>query len=745
MTLDVNAAKSAGWSDEEIQKFEASRQSKSPSFDVGSAKEAGWKDEEIQEFLNKGASKNPSFLNTLKEHWPQALASGGISLAEMALGSAGISPGGEPTPIVKQAVQDIRGGLVPREGWTPAENKPPENADKVQMGEGLREMAGVRDLPSEDQQNLALLEQIIPIAAMIAPAAVKGLTGIKAKLLGAAKSEISSIPSSIRPVAPEQAVPKNMGAPPPEPPPPPPGAGSAPIEASEIVPTGKITTSPEYLRSDYELAQDVKSKLSPLYQESVHPESVKVGKTVQNLLKPLEEDLKQISPERIKDFPLIGRETARTVQRVAAQEYQRVNESWERARNFASDTIAARPGLVENLRTMIDELPAPQAGGASKTKSFAQDLYNSITRFRGKRRPREAIPLSNVALIDAIVNARKNGYKYDFHGGENSHFINRFIKAVEEELLATAGPEERRALEAARQAYSDWATKYKNSLIKPFRNERISNPVALHQKAMQPDTFNLLNSILIEDSSGRGKTTASLLKRNLIENSLQKYLLNPETINPLKLESDLGKLSSILSEPQRASISQKLIKLNHEAINAPKGKVAPGANKFLSMNEAKLMSHLDNISGLKELEQELSGQPGGKRLYDIIAKTKGIDLLFGGQMDIPAKAARIQKQLNDRNGAHYLRETLGENVVNELNELVEKNKLEESLSKIEENKEISGIIKNPEVLLKSGDIVISALKGNIFAAIKKAHALYKHIGKIRSPEAAGSETSYDIK
>lgn len=742
MTLDVNAAKSAGWSDEEIQKFETSRQAKAPSFDVNAAKEAGWEDEKIQEFLNKGASKNPSFLNTLKEHWPQALASTGISLGEMALGAAGISPGGEPTPIVKQGVQDIRGGLVPREGWSPAENKVPESADKIQMGEGLREMAGVRDLPTEDQQNLALLEQIIPIAAMIAPAAVKGLTGIRTKLLGTAKPEISSIPPSIRPIAPEQAVPPGAGEPPP---PPPPGSGSAPIAPSEIVPTSKITTSPEYLRSDYELAQDVKSKLSPLYQESAHPESIKVGKTVQNLLKPLEEDLNQISPERIKDFPLIGRETARSVQRMAAQEYQRVNKSWDAARNFASDTIAARPGLVENLRTMIDELPAPQAGGSAKTKSFAQDLYNSITRFRGKRRPREAIPVSNVALIDSIVNARKNGYKYDFHGGENSHFINRFIQAVEEELLATAGPEERRALEAARQAYSDWAAKYKNPLIKPFRNERISNPVALHQKAMQPDTFNLLNSILIEDSSGRGKTTANLIKRNLIETSLQKYLLNPETINPLKLESDLGKLSSVLSEPQRSSISQKLIKLNHEAINAPKGKSAPGVNKFLSMNETKLMSYLDNISGLKELEQELSSQPGGKHLYDIIAKTKGIDLLFGGQMDIPAKAARIQKTLNDRNGQHYLRETLGEKVVKELHELVEKNKLEESLNRIEENKEISGIIKNPEILLKSGDIVVSALKGNIFAAIKKAHALYKHIGKIRSPETVGTETSYDIK
>jgi hypothetical protein len=216
-------------------------------------------------------------------------------------------------------------------------------------------------------------------------------------------------------------------------------------------------------------------------------------------------------------------------------------------------------------------------------------------------------------------------------------------------------------------------------------------------------------------------------------------------MNPIAFEKDIGNLSDLISPEQKNLLSNKMGELHLEQINPPSKVEGPAKNKFLSMSESQIANSLKTVDGLKRLEIEMSKVPGGKEEYDKIAKTMGIDLLFGGQLDISSKSGRIEKMLNDRNGRYYLRKTLGDNVVKELDLLARNNKLESALGKIEQSSESSGMMTDPDILTKSGDLLVSILKGSPISAIRKSYQLYKKIKKKSNNLPQLKEVSYQIE
>jgi hypothetical protein len=583
------------------------------------------------------------------------------------------------------------------------------------------------NLSPEEQRKLQKTEELggtIPLASLVS----KGLQG--------AKNLFKKLPGSPKGAKfPERE--RSLEIPPDEPPP----DGGFPDSIE-----GKITAPPEYLKSDYEIAEEVRGLLSPLKIESQLPGQA-ATKTSQTMLAPIKNELDAISPHRVNNARLLGNMTSRKVQQVSKDIYSKNSKNWANARSLASDTQMVRPDLINDLQLIIEETGAPTAGGTARTHTFADKLLNKITRKvrrRGKTskgRSLEPVPITNEQLIDAIIEARKNGYKYDIKGGEESHRINQFVEAVEKELLISAGPEERQALELARQTHKDWATVFKNKKVIPFRNTNIPNPNALYSKSLDPDTLRNLIPILEQDPTGKGRVLANILKRNLVENTMQKYLLNPKSINPMSLEKDLGKIEDFLPPGQKEFLMNKVQELQMQ----PGPSAAPAQSKFLTMSESQLSNSLDTIDGLKKLEMDLSKVPGGKEAYNNIAKTKGIDLLFGGQLDISSRSDRIAKMLNDRNGRYYLKETLGDNVVKELDVLARNNKLAEALRKIESSKEMSTMLKDPDILMKSGDLLVSVLKGNPISATRKAYQLYKKIKRKSKSISSPKEISYQIE
>jgi hypothetical protein len=500
----------------------------------------------------------------------------------------------------------------------------------------------------------------------------------------------------------------------------------------------KITAPKEFLKSDYEISQEIQEALSPLRQEVSKGKERVLPNTIDLMFYPVREDLKMVSPHRRNDPNLIGRETARSVKRVSNQAYQENKQLWNIAEDMASQEIMPRPELVENLRAIAEEAPSHAAGGEAKLQNFAQSLIHKLERRRGRRVHYKE--MSNEQLIKEIKQARV-GYDYGKIGGVQGHRVNEFINTVEQELMRTSSDESRNALLRAREAHKNWAIRFKDPAVMPFRSEKLDKPQALYNRMTNPDTYNILRDILSQDP--RGQHLLQLTARNMLEKTLEPYLMKPKSFNPMKFERDMANLKGIIPDEITESVGQKLYSLHDNAINQPSQKYMKESS-FSNISEREISSKLRTLEGLRQLKKELSQVPGGTEKYREIAGTMGIDLLFGGQMDVPANSDRIRRMINDRNGRPYIKETLGEDNLKALDELVDKNKLEKRLMEIKESPTLSAMVRDPDILLKGVKVLWNILKGNPMTMITQSVQLQKKIARHMKPAEKAAVPSPDI-
>lgn len=599
-------------------------------------------------------------------------------------------------------------------------------------------------MPDEWALGTTMLFTISPIAFQ------KLLPKIEAKLASKAKPKnaekaIEALEEGKKPGAPPDQPPLDASGAPPEGPPP--GAAGFPPEevARDIEPQyapeeQKITAPQQFLKSDYELAEDIQNTLSPLRQEGLTPERVPPV-TINRTFAPVRDELQSVSPHRVNNPNLIGGETSRAVKRVSNELYRENSRLWSVAEDMASQEIFERPELAESLRSIIEESPARPVAGEAKLQNFAEDLLERLERRRGQRVSHTA--MSNEQLIKEIKQARA-GYDYRYSGGVQGHRVNEFINAVEQELIRTSSDESRNALLRARDAHRTWASTFKDPSILPFRNERLGKPQALYNRMTSPDTYNILNEILSNDPSGRGPHLLKLAARNMLEKAIEPYLMRPKSFNPMKFERDMAKLQGIIPEEVNQSIGQKLYQLHEESLNQPARIEGPKEPSFARISEREIPGKLRTLEGLRQLKKELAQVPGGAEKYKEIAGTMGIDLLFGGQMDVPANSDRIRRMINDRNGRPYIKETLGEDNLHALDELVKKNSLEKRLLEIKESPTLSQMIRDPDILIKGSKVIWSMLKGNPITVTNQLFQLHKKISGKMKPREIGPAPSPDV-
>ena len=509
----------------------------------------------------------------------------------------------------------------------------------------------------------------------------------------------------------------------------PPEAEQAPPSEPEMAPPEpqyapeeqKIGAPEKFLKSDFEIAQDIQEALSPLNRELESPKTVPPN-LIDFVFSPVKGEMESLSPDRVVDPRFIGEESARAVQRVSDNIYKENSRLWNEAEELASEEIFQRGELAEQLRTIAQEAPSRSAGGEAKLQNFAQDLLDKLEKRRGKRV--KMMAMSNEQLIKEIKQARV-GYDYRYSGGVQGHRINEFINAVEQELIRTSSPESRNALLRAREGSKNWAQRFKDPTVLPFRNKKLSTPRANYSKLTSPDTFHIVSDILEQDN--KGKHLVNLAKRNMAEKVLEPYLLKPQSFNPIKFERDMAALNGIIPEETLNAFGEKVYANYVKAMNGPQK--APKGPTFATISEAQVPAKLRTIEGLRQLKKELSQVSGGKEKYDEIAGTMGIDLLFGGQMDVPANSARIKSMINDRNGRPYIKETLGEDNLRVLDDLVKNNELEKRLLEIKENPTLVSILQTPDVIFKGAKALYYMLQGRPITAINQFMSVHKKVSK----------------
>jgi hypothetical protein len=510
-----------------------------------------------------------------------------------------------------------------------------------------------------------------------------------------------------------------------------------PLQQQEYAPKEQMITAPDkFLKSDFEIAQGIQQALSPLNKEK---EGVVVSpSSISSLFAPVKMELDSISPARVVKPNLIGRDAERIVQKVSDEIYRENSRLWDEAEDLASHEVFNRRDLAENLHSIIEESPSKPMEGETRLQSHAEKLLEKLERRRGQKV--QYLAMSNAQLIKEIKEARK-GYNYRLSGGVPGHRINEFINFVEQELIRTSSPQSRNALLRAREASKNWAIRFKDPSVLPFRDRNLSTPQESYSRLMNPDTYSILSDILERDPKGR-----ELLKwtqRNMLEKSIEPYLLRPQSFNPIKYERDISKLEEIIPDYILGPIGEKIYNNYVQTMNKPSKE--KNEFSFSHISEAQVPSKLGTIEGLRKLKEELSKVPGGKEKYEEYAGTMGIELLFGGQMDVPANSDRIKKMLNDRNGRPYIKETLGEDTVKVLDELVKKNQLEKRLLEIKESPTLSSLVKNPDIIIKGTKLLWSILKGNPISILQHANSLKNKVSKHMKKEEATPPSSPDIQ
>lgn len=533
---------------------------------------------------------------------------------------------------------------------------------------------------------------------------------------------------------------------------------------SELLPEeAKLGTQAENIEPNYELSREIRTAVSPLELErkksiesknpieSVPQKNPITPKTIDYVFTPVSQELNQIAPSNEREVRpnRLGRMAQSLIQRQANLDWRSLKPLWQDAEHLANITHEIRPELADRLQEIIIQSPVHAQGGESRLETFANTFYRNMVDGHG-----QLLPVSNRDIYKSIQQARVN-LKNDIQGGQNSDRIREYMNVLEDELIRSSGTQERAALLRARAESAKWYNTYKHKDVLPFRN-RQSTHQDLAKKHMDPDTFRQLSPIL--SRSPMGQQLNRQISRNLLENAIEPHLLNPRNITEKGLATDLNKLEGIVPDQILQSIMNKAFNAHTNALESEESArhqkllneynrkhnkpIIYQPSKFSTITESG-MSLLNNMEGLMELRSELE-KVGNLDLYKKVARNKGFELLFGGQMDIPQRSDRVRRMLNDKDFVPYLKETLGVENFEILKNIAKDNMLEKRFKEAEKH----GVIKSLETFktaLEATKAVKNILTGHFVSGGSQAVNVAKKVFKKGKPVPEESRKNLELQ
>lgn len=469
-----------------------------------------------------------------------------------------------------------------------------------------------------------------------------------------------------------------------------------------------------------------------------------------------------ISRTRSPNSTAGGNELRDVINNQSEQLYEHTNQLYDRSKQLNSEEMNIRPDLSNRLERIIEELgniPEPSSVQKDIIKTAEAVLSEIGTRETGYR------PISNQALISQIQSINQKT-KHDYVQGDPKNIYRPLVNALDEAVLATSAnnPEAVEAFNAARSSYADWASRFKNDYIMPWRNPENRSVSALYNGIQSPDELAVLRDIL--EDTPEGNDIYNKARRSLIENKFSPYFTNPGKIDDLGYYKLMEEISPITTNQERVRLD-RVIRAEAEAQNKNEERAKKhkeevkeqekhlsdfekqkkdyekslleyqkeaasqkATNPLEGKSPEQVSKMADSISGLEELEKIFNKTPKGRRLLKDIKEYKASQLISNGKLKPEEDVKNLVKLLNDKEKRAYLIKTLGPERVNELESIVKNiDQIQSFLKEVEkEIGENSADFKNVKNL---SDLLIQAFK---FAAYNPKTASKRFIIKLLKPE-----------
>lgn len=353
-----------------------------------------------------------------------------------------------------------------------------------------------------------------------------------------------------------------------------------------------------------------------------------------------------------------------------------VNKKVNDAYRESEALMKTESGIVEktanDVQEIIDDLvemgPGKLSPQQAKLLDYAREMQKKIGFKDG------FIEVTPQSLIEDIQNINKLVGTFE-RGSANNIFypLKRTLEEGVDTLIAGNKP----AISAwakAKGLSKEYHHLFDNEHVAKFLDPLNENYEDLFNVPSKVDAFVPFQRAMRIVGSSEGKNMSQIAKASLVKQTMQKYLDNPKLVRTAKFREDLSRLRQQVTPEEARQIEEIFLK-ESATTQYRKGKVTKGEwidvpveaegqveipARYKGYTPEKLSKEAETVTGIRTLRHELSKVPGGKELYERVAKQKAMNSLYGGEA--PTDEA-LFKALGNSEKTRYLEEVLGKDKV----------------------------------------------------------------------------------
>lgn len=383
------------------------------------------------------------------------------------------------------------------------------------------------------------------------------------------------------------------------------------------------------------------------------------------------------SPFRPHNTTVAGRVLRDEIINLDTQAYNRIRDLYNNSRELNREISSVQPEIfnrVENIIEEISSIPDPSPI-QRRLRTSANRLRNRLAEFNEEGEFSNFVPIENQTLIDQVQSLRQI-LDYDFAHGKSENIFRPLINEIQSAAITTAenyNPEAANALRNAQEAYRQWSETFNSPYIKPFRDRSNRDFSKLFKSTLDLDEANVLTEILSQ--SPEGTELAGVIRRELVEKNLDKFLKEPRKINQVEFDKALRELESIATPEQINTVRQRFNEevrkpqIQAKVIKKEKPKVEkkqPTNNEIILAKYEKktpeyVQKQMDSRSGIRELRELSKKDKKMGEVFERLSKQKMRSILREGNIEKTATGEDLYKFLNNEKNYELFSELIGEN------------------------------------------------------------------------------------
>ena len=598
MTFQLEEARKAGYSDDEIQDFLSKQH---PNFDVESAKKAGYSPDEIMQFLSSQKTPEPEgFLYQTTRALSQ-IPQGGLEATKAGLVASGLKHVArgealaeldeleERLPELKKLFPQLEfPEKIDREKYLKAVESASKTVPDVQnIAAVIESKTGIPLAPKTS------LDRAIRFMASLGQfkggtASEKGMAALKGEAAKEVMEEVG-IPEpaaealalyyALHQKSPEIKVSQQQPVNPAEgagggttpgagastggtQPPPGPGGGIGPgTELPQTVSSyGLKQQALEALKASPEAAKPFGVNIPKIPKEGQPIRDAKLmDNSVEVNIPKIPKEGQPIRDAKLVDTPVgdvitkdplrsefkEGTESADTIKRLAKEEKIPVNKAYAKAKKVSGSHVDIYPNLAKQIEELVSDLEGVQLRNPGQESVYkqAKALEQLVGTSEG------LLEVSAKQLIDQsdAIGALAN---YDMTYAGYKNVLKRLVKQTNEAVISSlkdAGLNYK-AVEDADLKYSKWADKFLADEVSPFLTKKINNPEELFRRIVNDEgTYRAVKNAV----GSNNNKLIDRLNKAIVESKLDKFYNNPETVGNKVYEKTMRDLRDLIGENDR--------------------------------------------------------------------------------------------------------------------------------------------------------------------------------------------------